>query len=105
MNYLLVCWSRVVFDRATAGVSIPPAFSKEAERRAREVGDRIAFAGRTVHVWAGGNLASDTQALADAVAGAAKDLYRVDQTLVRVVKSAAVAERTRKIYGYEGRPK
>ena len=105
MNYLSVCWSKGVFDGATAGVLIPEAALREAERRAHEVRDRIAFAGRTLHRWSGDNLASDTQALADAVAGAAKDLYRVDETLVRVVKSAAVAERTRRIYGYEGRPK
>ena len=105
LSYLLVCWSKIVFDRATAGVSIPPASSKEAERRAHEVRHRIAFAGRTLHMWSGGNLASDTQALADAIAGATKDLYRVDQALVRVVKAAAVAERTREIYGHEGRPK
>jgi hypothetical protein len=104
LTYLLVCWSKGVFDRATARVSIPEAALNEAERRAKDVRERIALAGRTLHTWSGGNLSADTRALADAVASATKDLYRVDGTLVRVVASAVAAERTRKIYGYEGRP-
>jgi hypothetical protein len=107
LTYLRVCWGKTAVDRATAAISIPEAASKEAERRADEARERIQLAGRTLHAWSGDNLSADTQTLADAIANAAKDLYRIDGILVRVVKPTAdlaAAERIRKIYGYEGRP-
>jgi hypothetical protein len=104
LTYLLVCWSKGVFDRATAGFSIPEAALKEAKRRAEKVREVIALAGRTLHRWSGGDLSADTRALAHTLVNTTEDLYRIDGTLVRIVKSEVVAERTRKIYGYEGRP-
>jgi hypothetical protein len=107
LTYLLVCWGKTAFDRATAVASIPEAALKEAKRRAEKVRERIQLAGRTRHTWSGDNLSADTQALADTIVGTTQDLYRIDGTLVRVVapvENAAAAERVREIYGYEGRP-
>jgi putative DNA primase/helicase len=107
LTYLLVCWGRAAFDRATAGASIPEAALKETKRRAEVVRERIQLAGRTRHTWSGTNLSADTQALADAIVGTTQDLYRVDGTLVRVVapmEDMGAVERVRQIYGYEGRP-
>jgi hypothetical protein len=107
LTYLLICWGKAVFDRATTGASIPEAALKEAQRRAQEVRDCTALAGRTLHHWVGDNLSADTRALADAIVGRTQDLYRIDETLVRVVEPTAdarAAERARKIYGFEGRP-
>jgi Primase C terminal 2 (PriCT-2) len=107
LTYLLVCWHQSVFDRTTAGLSIPEPALKEVERRAQDVRERIALAGRTRHRWSGENLSADTRALADAIVGATKDLYRTDRLLVRVIKPAAdtpALERIQKIYGRDGRP-
>jgi Primase C terminal 2 (PriCT-2) len=102
LTYISVCWDRVVFDRVVAGASIPEDALKEASRRSEEVHERIQLAGRRRHSWSGQNLSADTQALADAIVGATNELYRIDGTLVRVVKGASAVERAHKIPAVNG---
>ena len=86
---------------------IPDVALAEAGRRAEERREKIDLAGRTLHNWEGRNLAADTAALAEAIIASQPNLYRVDQTLVRIsapVSDPATAERTRKLHRYTGRP-
>jgi hypothetical protein len=107
LEYLLYCWSEKACQSIFAAHEIPQAALDRAERSREQSRERIDLAGRTVHIWDGKNLATDTESLADAVVAANPQLYRIDNTLVRISAPAsdpATAARVREIHGYQGRP-
>jgi hypothetical protein len=107
LEYLHYCWGEKALQQILAGYVIPVPAREEARRRAEQKREKITLAGRTLHIWEGKNLASDTAALAEAIIAADPKLYRVDQTLVRLSQPAsdsATAARVRKLYGYSGKP-
>jgi hypothetical protein len=104
LTYLLVCWDKSVLDRIVAGTSIPDEVLKAARRLSSEVHERIQLAGRIRHVWSGRDLSADTRALGETIVGTTNDLYRVDYTLMRVVKGAAATGNVGKIHRAAGNP-
>jgi hypothetical protein len=107
LEYLLSCWSETVYRQITDGLAIPSGVREEVHRRVEETRTKIGLDGRILHTWEGQNLAADTAALADAIIGASPNLFRVDQTLVRITQPAsdrATAQRVRKMHGYKGNP-
>jgi hypothetical protein len=106
LEYLLHCWSEKARQSIFAGHEIPQEALDEANRRSDQRRKRIELAGRTLHSWGGKDLAADTAALADAIVAANAQLYRIDNTLVRISAPAsdpATAARVREIHGYQGR--
>jgi hypothetical protein len=107
LEYLSYCWSGIVYEQIIAGFSIPQAVLDEVKEPDDQRRLEIDVADRCLHIWGGKDLAADTAALADAIIAADPQLYRIDQTLVRLSKPAsdpATAARVRKIYRYEKSP-
>jgi hypothetical protein len=107
LEYLLYCWSEKVYQAIFAENAIPQSVLEEARRRSDQRREKIDLAGRRPHIWDGNDLAKDTAALADAIVAADPQLYRIDNTLVRISEPAsdpATAARVRKLHGYQGRP-
>jgi hypothetical protein len=101
LEYLLHCWSEKDYQSILAACKIPQEALDEAKRR----NEQSDLAGRTLHMWGGKDLAADTAALADAIVAANPQLYRIDNTLVRISDPAsdpATAARVREIHGYQG---